>query len=265
VLGEVSREELTAALEQTAEELLTRAGWVAPPIDAIAVAEALGITVAFDAAQRERGRLVLLHAVHRTAAARDGKVCAQRLRDGSGVFAGQRPGFQPLVVLRPDPRPERQQWAAAHELAEYAAWSVFDRLGADLRLVSPAWRERVANLLAARLLLPANWLRPLAQQTAWDLLQIKASFATASHELILRRMLDFDVALVISVFDQGRLTLRRSNLPASVPPPGADELSCVRRVRRSMRPARCGAVAAWPAYEPGWRRELLRWEIDEHF
>lgn len=282
MVPDVFPEEWAAVLEQTTEALLERAGWTDPPIDALALAEALGIIVAFDAAQQQRGRLVRLHGPHgrdarlRQPASTWGHVAAPQssaaichpwsAASGSGgetnspAAAGDE--GRVLVVLRPDARPERLQWAVAHELGEYVAWQVFARLGADMRLVVPAWRERVASLLAARLLLPGRWFRPIAAAAAWDLLEIRASFRTASHELILRRMLDFDIPLVISVFDQGRLTLRRSNLPGRVPPPHADELACLRRVRHSARPARRGAVAAWPAYEPGWQRELVRWELD---
>ncbi len=263
MVSDVCQEELAAVLDQTAEGMVQGAGWTAPPIDAFALAQALGVTVAFDACQAERGRLVRLSRV------RGGETMLQAA-SVAGCHKGQLTSASDegcneaaLMVLRPDSRPERQQWAAAHELGEYAAWRVFDRLGVDMRLVVPAWRERVASLLASRLLLPGCWFRPIAEAAGWDLLEIKACFITASHELILRRMLDFELPLVISVFDQGRLTLRRSNLPGRVPPPQADELACVRRVRQTARPAHRGTAAAWPVYEPGWRRELVRWEVAE--
>ena len=263
MLPELCPEEISAALDQTAEAMLERAGCTAPPVDALALAEALGLQIAFDAGQRERGRLVTLHSSHAAACRWQSGACADRSRSQPGPPLHQCPSrTTTLIILRPDARAERRQWAAAHELGEHAAWEVFHHLGADVRLVVPAWRERVACWLASRLLLPSTWFRHRAESVAWDLWEIKALFATASHELILRRMLDFEAPLVISIYDQGRLALRRSNLPGRVPPAGADDLHCLARVRRSGRPARRGSAACWPVYEPGWQRELVRWEPD---
>lgn len=263
MVSDVCPEELAAVLDKTAEEMILGAGWTAPPIDAFSLAQALDVTVAFDACQPERGRLVRLRGVGAAARTLRPISVVGCHEGGATPLSHCESNEATLMVLRPDSRPERQQWAAAHELGEYAAWQVFDRLGVDMRLVVPAWRERVASLLASRLLLPSCWFRPVAEGAGWDLLKIKACFITASHELILRRMLDFEPPLVISVFDQGQLTLRLSNVPGRVPPPQADELACVQSVRRTARPARRGTTAAWPAYEPGWRRELVRWEVAE--
>lgn len=263
MVSDVCPEELAAVLDQTAEGIVRGAGWTGPPIDAFALAQALHVTVAFDACQPERGRLVRLRGVHAAERAWQTASVLGCHEGGAASVPHRECDEAALMVLRPDGRPEREQWAAAHELGEYAVWQVFDRLGVDMRLVVPAWRERVASLLASRLLLPGCWFRPVAEGAGWDLLKIKACFITASHELILRRMLDFELPLVISVFDQDRLTLRRSNVPGRVPPPQTDELACVRRVRQTARPARRGTSAAWPVYEPGWHRELVRWEIAE--
>ena len=62
------------------------------------------------------------------------------------------------ILLRPDPRCERRQWAVAHEIGEHVAHRVFHLLGIDPREAAPDRRERAANHLAGRLLLPADGL-----------------------------------------------------------------------------------------------------------
>ena len=129
MLPEIAREELIAVLETVALDLLAEAGIEQPPIDALRLAGALSITVALDERQLGRARFVRL-AGHRGEQSR------------------------PTILLRPDPRPERRQWAVAHEIGEHAAWRVFEALGVDPRETTPLAREEVANHLANRLLLP---------------------------------------------------------------------------------------------------------------
>src|SRR5437899_4602349 len=95
---ELQREEVTAAIDATVEELLLAAGIERPPIDAIDVARRhLGIEVCLDRRQPQRGR-------------------AQRA-------AGHR-----QIYLRPEPTIERHQWTVAHEIGEHFKSSLFERL-----------------------------------------------------------------------------------------------------------------------------------------
>ena len=48
----------------------------------------------------------------------------------------------------------------------------------------------MANNLAGRLLLPTAWFVADAAAENWDLIALKHRYATASHELIARRMLE---------------------------------------------------------------------------
>jgi hypothetical protein len=239
MFSEIAQEELSATLDRVAMEILTEAGIQGPPVDAFRVAQALGITVALDERQPVRARFVQLKSLR---------------------------GGQPraTILLRPEPRKERQQWAIAHEVGERAAWRVFEILAIDVRVTSPMARESVANYLAGRLLLPEPWFAPRAAQCDWDLLRLKGHFPTASHELIARRMLDFAGWVIVSIFDQQQISFRRGNLPGRAPPLSTAEKACWRKVHEHNRPQASvdGVVQGWPIHEPGWKREILRTAVD---
>ena len=237
MLPELTQEEFSAALDLAAADVLSAAGGDAPPVDAFALAGGLGLKVAFDDRQRGRGRFVRLKAFAR------------------GCSRGS-------ILLRPEPRGERLQWAVAHEIGEALAARVFEILGVDAREAPPNARETVANALAGRLLLPAEWFRHRAARSGWDLFALKREFSTASHELIARRMLDFEPPVIITIFDHARLSFRRGNLrfrPAAL---SAQEQRCWQQAHETGdtqfdEDGSC-AVWAWPVHEEGWKREILR-------
>lgn len=240
MLAEISLPELAAALDLAAAEVLAEAGILRPPVDAFAVARALRLVVAVDGRQSGRARYVRL---------------------------GTQPerGEQGSILVRPDPRQERQQWAVAHELGEHLAPQLYRRLGIEARTAPPGLREELANRFAAHLLLPRAWFEAAGRRHDGDLFRWKASFSTASHELIARRMLDLDMPVVVTVFDQGRVTWRRGNLPGRVPPVTPLERECQRQtsagepgVDRSTSELR---VRAWAIHEAGWRREIVRTDV----
>jgi hypothetical protein len=242
MLAELSREELAAGMDAVVLEILAEAGIHAPPVDALALAQRLGITVAIDELQEGRARFV-------------------RLR-------GRRPGdSRPTILLRPDDRRERQQWAVAHEIGEHAAERVFAAWGADPRDTYPQAREDLANCLAGRLLLPSAWFVADGLRSGWDLLWLKSRYASASHELIARRMLECRPPAIITIFDQGKIYFRRSNLPGRVPPPSPAERECWQAVHQHNRAAQTSEglhrIQGWPVHEPGWDREILRTEVEE--
>lgn len=240
MLIHVPTEEYAAVLDTIAAEVLEEAKVDCPPVDAFAVARILGITVAEDARQSGRARYV-------------------RLRT-----KGRRP--QPTILLRPDPRPERRHWALAHEIGEHLAHRVYRLLGAEPMEARAGSREVVANQLAGRLLVPSDWYREDALDLDWDLPRLKARYSTASHELLARRMLDLPPPVIVTIVDDGRLYFRRSNVPGRVPPLGEAEKSCRRDAHRHGRSVAVGLgvsrVQAWPIHEPGWKREILRTEVD---
>ena len=244
MLPEFSQEEFSAALDAVAGGVLEAAGQNVPPIDAIELARALGLALAWDTEQPGRGRIVRL----------------------SG-FAGTQP--RGSILLRPEPRRERLQWATAHEIGETCACQVFDRLGVDPREAPSGAREMVANQLAGRLLLPRDAFAADGRGAGWDLFELKSRYATASHELIARRMLDFEWPIIITVFDHGRRTWRKGNLdrrpPALLPLEIAARLAAHERGEPVVEETPLCRVQAWPVHEPGWKREILRTERQADF
>jgi hypothetical protein len=246
MLPELTPEEFTAALDSVTGAVLAALPEAAPPIDAVDLARSLGLAVAWDDCQHGRGRIVRLRA-----------------------YAGA--GARESILLRPDPRRERLEWAVAHEIGESCACEVFQQLGVDPREAPAGAREMVANQLAGRLLLPQPWFGVDGLNCGWDLFELKSRYHTASHELIARRMLDFTPPVVITIFDHARRTFRRGNMPGRLPPPIPLELSTWQAAHRCGHPVAASnhlcAVRAWPVHEPDWKREILRtaWQASEDF
>ena len=241
MLADIPAEELGDCLDHIAEELLLRTGVLTPPVDALQMAALLGVETLVDRGQQPRARYVEL-----------------------GAARGGRP--RPAILLRPEPRSERRQWAVAHELGERESVTVFRRLQVDPRVAPPTAREWVANQLANRILLPTRWLSTAGPACAWDLIALKQQFSTASHELILRRMLEFEPPIVVTIFDNGSVSFRRSNRAirlAIIPL----ERACWQAAHRNSRAAECSnnefLVRGWAVHEEGWKRELLRLELPE--
>jgi Zn-dependent peptidase ImmA (M78 family) len=229
----------TAALDETAAEILRRAGVKRPPVNAIEIANRLGCQVLWDKQQSGRARIATVR-----------------------IGPGKR--REPAIFLRPEPRPERIQWAVAHEIGEQCAGKVCRRLGIDLLEARADQREQIANALATRLLLPAKWFAEDATAHDFDLVQLKNRYATASHELIARRMLDLPQPLLVTIFDHGKQQFRRWNRPGLPPSILEIELESWRVahqfgdvVRRYSSPR----IDIWPVHEPDWKREIMRLEL----
>lgn len=217
--------------DDVACELLADCGIVAPPVDALDLAARLELTIAYDAGQAGRGRLKRL--------------------------AGQT-----AILVRPEERPERLHWSVAHEIGEAWAHRVFDRRGVTPEAVAERGREQVANLLASRLLLPGEWFLRDARLLDADVLLLKRTYSTASHELILLNLLRLGELTLVTVFDHGRVTRRRGNGQLSPPPLLPMEREVWRRVHQTGTPTihqqEGVRVQGWAVHEPGWKRELLR-------
>jgi len=247
MLSEIPSEEFAAAVDACAAETLWEAGVDGPPVDALAVAERLQMAVTHDCTMPHRGRFVRL---------------ADYERDGGG---------QATIVVGVAERPEREQWAVAHEIGESIAYRVFERLGVSFDESLPTAREQVANRLASALLLPRRWFAADGRDYDWDLLELKQRYHTASHELIARRMLEMRPPIVITVCDLGRVHWRRSNVTARPPDLLPEERAAWREAHETGLPsievldAETGleTVRCWPIHEPGWKREILRSEIAE--
>jgi Zn-dependent peptidase ImmA (M78 family) len=248
MLSEIPDDEFAAALDACAAEVLWEASVSEPPVDTLAVAERLHLVVAHDLAMPYRGRFVRL-------ADRDN-------RGGGG---------QGTIVVGAAERPEREQWAVAHEIGESVAYRVFDRLGASFDESLPTAREQVANRLASALLLPRRWFAADGVDHDWNLLELKERYNTASHELIARRMLEMRPPIVITVCDQGRVHWRRSNMTSRLPEMLAEERDVWQIAHRAGLPASdtldgetgLERVRCWPIHEAGWKREIVLSEIAE--
>jgi len=234
--------QLAEALDDCARDALELAGVHQPPIDARIVAARHGLIVATDKTMSARARFVRLQ--HR----RPGATCG-------------------AIVVGPEPRAERIQWAIAHEIGEHLAHRVFEFLQHDVAEAPPQSREKVANLLASRLLLPGECFKRRGEAGDWDLIALKRDFMTASHELIARRILDFEPARIVSVFDQGKLTWRAASMNRPVVPLIEEERQVQRRVHQQNEATSASReevrVRGWPIHEPGWKREILLLEPTE--
>jgi hypothetical protein len=73
--------------------------------------------------------------------------------------------------------------------------------------------------------------------------------------------------VIVSIYDHCQLQFRRSNLPGRVPPPSPLEMECWRAVHDGNRP-QCTSdglrnIQGWPVHEEGWKREILRTEVEQ--
>lgn len=247
MFSEISDEEFAAAVDVCAAEVLWEAGVGEPPVDALVVAAGLQLVVARDYAMPYRGRFVRL-------AEHDGD------RGGQGT-----------IVVGAAERPEREQWAVAHEIGESVAYRVFERLGVGFDESLPTAREHVANRLANSILLPQRWFSREGSECDWDLLALKDRFCTASHELIVRRMLDMRPPIVITVCDRGRITWRRSNITCRPPELLSEERAAWQACHSTGLATEefidgetgLERVRAWAVHEPECKREILRSEVVE--
>jgi Zn-dependent peptidase ImmA (M78 family) len=243
---DISDNEFAATLDACARDALWQADIVAPPVDARLLATRLGLVVADHDRFPGRAHFVRLAA------------------------ACERVSAQPTIVVGHSERPERAQWAIAHEIGESLAHEVFTRLGVLPQEVAPTSRELVANRLASCLLLPRRWFAADGADCDWDLFELKNRYATASHELIARRMLEMAPPIAITLCDLGRVVWRKSNTASRLPPLVPEERNAWQRSHATARPcdrlldpleSGLERIRCWPVHEPHWKREILRCDI----
>lgn len=218
------------AIDAVVSELLQELDCSEPPVDAVDSLRRLGMEVALDSSQSSRGRLKSL--------------------------AGRK-----AVFLKPDPRPERFQWSAAHELGETCAWKIFDRLDPFDFEATPRLREQIANQFASRFLLPEQWFRRDALSLKNHLFELKARYATASHELIARRLLDYQPPKILTIIDGSQITTRIGSEHGRALAMSPAESECWEAVRQTGLPRRIEretlAIDVWPIHEDDWKREIV--------
>ena len=244
MLTEIPPEQFSAALDACVTQVLREVSMVGPPVDALLLAERLGLLVARDSVMDVRARFVCLN---------------------------EAPAGQGTILLADEPRRERRHWAVAHEVGEWLAHRVFAILGVPVVDIPPAGRERVANHLASCLLLPQAWFSSDGSSLDWDLYRLKQRYHTASHELIARRMLEMSPPVMVTLFDQGQPRWRRSNVSGRPPKLTPPEKETWQTAWECNKPARyCGEympmgiadIRCWPVHEPGWQREILRTALE---
>jgi hypothetical protein len=245
---DISENEFAATLDACAMDALWQADIAAPPVDARLLATRLGLVVAGHDRLPGRAHFVRL------------------------APAGDRASAQPTIIVGHAERPERAQWAIAHEIGESLAHEVFTRLGVLPEEVAPTSRELVANRLASCLLLPRRWFAADGADCDWDLFELKKRYSTASHELIARRMLEMSPPIAITLCDLGRVVWRKSNTASRLPPLLPEERQAWQRAHVSASPidetldalsTGLERIRCWPVHEPDWKREILRCEITE--
>jgi Zn-dependent peptidase ImmA (M78 family) len=232
MIDELSREEVTDAVDRAVAELLDSAKVEGPPVDAIVLAQRhLGMIVCLDRRQNHRGRV-------------------------------QRAAGRPQIFLRPEPSEERHQWTVAHEIGEHLKPDLLRRLGVAPEQTRAMAGESLANLFAHRLLVPSRWLAADAPAHDYDLLALKGRYRTASHEVLAWRLLDLPAPCIITVVDNGRVHRRRSNAWRTRKRLEPAEVQCQRYVNQFGRPKVVRqdgwTVQGWPVHQPDWKREILR-------
>ena len=130
----------------------------------------------------------------------------------------------------------------------------------------------MANRLAGCLLLPWEWFAADGVAVDWDLFELKARYATASHELVARRMLEMRPGVIITLLDQGKIVWRRSNVLHRAPPmtpPERDAWEVAHATGQAVvcepseLPDGVDDVRVWPVHEEGWKREFVRTALSE--
>jgi Zn-dependent peptidase ImmA (M78 family) len=234
---ELEREEVTAKVDVLVEELLTRAGLTAPPVDAIALAQKhLGMLVCLDRRQPQRGR-------------------------------AQRAAGRPQIFLRPEPTEERHQWTVAHEIGEHMKSTLLERLHIPPERTRAMFGESLANLFAHRLLVPTCWFAGDAPACDYDVLELKQRYRTSSHEVIAVRLLDLPEPCIITIIDNDHIHRRRSNAWRVRRRLEHAEEQCQRYVHHYSRPTLVQeggwTVQGWPVHQADWKREILRSVVEE--
>lgn len=212
-------------IEQTVERLLALAKVNGPPVRPERIARALRINVLEGPLPMRRGQ-------------------SYRYR-----------GMKFVDIGKAD-RDERRNFTLAHEIME------LELLGT---VGDKALRHEIAVRGAAALLCPTRFFRDACTADAFDLFELKAAFATASHEVVALRSLDFAEAIV-TVFDNGRLVNRQTSYPFGAGPVSPEERALMKDVLRSggvQQKAWEGAsAAAYPVFENEFKRVIVRTTLD---
>lgn len=235
MVEELSHEEVMRCVDRVAEELLAAAGVEAPPVDALALAQRhLGLAVGLD--------------------------------KGATPRRGRRGAGRKQILLRREASAEQHQWAVAQAIGVSRKASMLERLGLDPALPRPLMGVSLADLFAQRLLAPTAWFAGDAAACAYDLVELKARYRTASYEVLAWRLLDLPEPCIITVVDDDQVYRRRSNAWRVKKHLEPAEQECQRYVSKhgKAHEVRRGGwtVQGWPVPHESWQRQILRSVVD---
>jgi predicted transcriptional regulator len=229
---DLTREDVYHQADLIVEELLAAAGVSRPPVDAVAAAKHLGMSV------REEERQ------------------SRTKRRSSEV-----------VILSSEGSEESRQWSAAQAVGERLKPDLLRRLGLDPASRQSLPGESLADTLARRLLTPTSWFASDARACGWDVPEIKNLYATAGYEVVAWRLLDLPEPCVITIVENDHVHRRRSNAWRVNKTLQPAERECQRYVHYYSRPRVIASdgwtVQGWPLHEADWKREILRSVCDE--
>jgi hypothetical protein len=231
-----SQEELFEVVDRLVAGLIERAGVERPPVDALSIAdEHLGIPVEVvePAEEDERGRR------------------RPRARSAGGG-----------IVLSPDMTLEQRHKAAADGIARALFPDILRKLDILPGTENKQFAVHVRGLVVGRLLVPTKLLRAALRECKADLVALKKRFTTAAMEMLALRLLDLDEPCVISIVDDGIVSVRRGNRGPGGKNLEPVEQSCLDRVAELDLPHRVRAdgwtVSGWPVRGRAFRRIILR-------
>src|SRR5262249_32879183 len=125
----------------------------------------------------------------------------------------------------------------------------------------------LANLFAARLLLPTAWFADAARATGYDLLELQQRFSTAGHRTIAERLLDLPAPCAMTQIDSDVVVWRRSNAWQVRKTLAWAEQRCRELLLKHGEPyvfrARGWTVQGWPVRATLGSREFLRSVLDD--
>lgn len=227
---DLSREEVTEAVDAIVEGLLEAAGVHAPPVNALKLArDHLGIQVVI-----EEGA----------------KRSARRVRD------------EVRLVLDPGMGEEARQWLAAQAIGSHFKPELLRRLDLAGEAARGMMGESAGSLFGPRVLAPTVWFAREASNLGYDLPALKEKFSTAKMEVLAWRLLDLDEPCIITLVENGSVQRRRSNARQVNKSLSPAEKQCQEYVHAYSRPHVVSedgwTVQGWPLHEVDWKRELLR-------
>jgi hypothetical protein len=219
-----TREDLFRIIDRVIEDLLSAAGIIVPPVDAVALArDHLGMDLD---AERPRRR-------------------------------GQRGQAETLA-----PTEQARQWEVALAVGARLKPAVLQRLDLTPEQGRSTGGPSLATLLASHLLAPTDWFAGDARRLGYDVPELQRLYHTAGVELLAWRLLDLPQPCVITLVDDGHVRKRRSNAGRVRAGLEDAERDCQRFVHNTGRPrvVRSGgwSVQGWPLPPPEAKRLILR-------